>query len=916
MTKRHHRLSITDYCNVTCIFIFIPILVLGLLFTSASFATVTNITSGGPLYSTMSNAVFLAGNGDTLLVTTGVYIETIDIYNRNLIIDGKYNNNFSAKVSGGKTVVSAPHGSFPLFWYSGSTFDITNSVLTLNDLDICDGGFSFSSNGSGGGMNIRYGSVVSLYNCMIYTNFCRGNGGGIYAYNSTLNMTNTYIYANNAFYATFALGDNGCGGGIAAYNSTINIESFNQIYFNTAEDKGGGLRIKASTASVHGTDIAANTADNGGGVSVHSSIFAYSDESILYKNMASTKGGAVHLESNSTGTISGAATFIGLELPYGPNSVTNGNGGGIYVQDSYLVISNYANVAYNSASGYGGGIFLTNSLFLIKNADIGTQFFDITNSAAMGGGIYAIYSSLTLTNSMVTRNYANSGGGMMLTTCSTEINDSKINENFATNGPAGGLFLYGSNIFNAFSSEFNYNKANNAGAVLAFLEIGNINFDSCSVVSNIAFESGAGIVSYLSSKVNISGMSIINFNKAQNFAGGLWAYFGGQIYLKGDSLSPISIQGNSATNGGGIAVDIFAEVHVEGNVLIGNNTAFQNGGGILITNQSQLVMTNISFFAPRVFANLAETGGGGGIFITGSNSYADLYDVSVGGEGIGNKSYAKYGSSKSGGGGILIDNSAVVDAINCSIEGNFSSNSGGGIYLGTNSVLNMTCDNKSSNKSMIYNNTCRNAGGGIYAKLANNVMIENTFVISNKTISAGAGGMYFGQSSNKLVNLVVVQNDCGFSSGADGIFFFMCPKSEMLECTVADNDRVGIMNNFAGSVYITNCIVYGHSLSQFWDNAEINVAYSDIQNGFPGTGNISSDPLFIDVANFNYMISIGSPCEDAGTDLTSVTNDIIGVLRPYGSGWDMGAFEAVPESGFYLLFIIGNMILLKIIFRT
>jgi hypothetical protein len=864
----------------------------------------------------MSNAVFSAGNGDTLLVTTGVYIETIDIYNSDLIIDGKYNNNFSAKVAGGKTVISAPHSGFPLFLYSGSTFDITNSTLILNDLDICDGGFSFSSNGSGGGMNISYGSVVSLYNCMIYTNFCRGNGGGIYVYNSTLNMTNTHVYANNAFYAMFALGDNGCGGGIAAYNSTINIELFNQIYFNTAEEKGGGLRIKASTASVQGTDIAANTADNGGGVSVHSSIFCYGDESFLYKNMASTKGGAVHLENNSTGTISGATTFIGFALPYGPNSVTNGNGGGIYVQDSYLVISNYANVAYNSASGYGGGIFLTNSLFLIKDADIGTQFFDITNSAAEGGGIYAMHSSLTFTNSMVTRNYANSGGGMMLTTCSTKINDSKINENFATNGPAGGIFLYGSNIFNAFSSEFNNNKANNAGAVLAFLEMGNINFDSCSVISNIAFESGAGIVSYLSSKVNISGMSIVNFNKAQNSAGGLWAYFGGQIYLKGDSLVPISVQGNSATNGGGIAVDILSELHVEGNVLIGNNTAFQNGGGIFVSDISKLVMTNISFFTPRVFANLAETGGGGGIFITGSNSYADLYDVFVGGEGVGNKSYAEYGGSASGGGGMLIEKSAIVEAINCNFEENFSSNSGGGIFLGTNSILNMNCDKKTSNKSIIYNNTCKNSGGGFYADLANSVTIESTFVISNKTISAAAGGIYINQSSNKLVNLVVAQNDGGNSSSADGIFFFKCPKSEMLECTVADNDRIGIMNNFSGAVYMTNCIVYGHSLSQLWNNAEINAAYSDIQNGYPGTGNISSDPLFIDTANLNYMISIGSPCEDAGTDLTSVTNDIIGVVRPYGSGWDMGAFEAIPEPGFCLLFIIGNLILLKIKFKS
>jgi len=49
------------------------------LLTANSFAAVTNVTSGGAAYSTLSNAVFAAGIGDTLLVSTGIYYETIDV---------------------------------------------------------------------------------------------------------------------------------------------------------------------------------------------------------------------------------------------------------------------------------------------------------------------------------------------------------------------------------------------------------------------------------------------------------------------------------------------------------------------------------------------------------------------------------------------------------------------------------------------------------------------------------------------------------------------------------------------------------------------------------------------------------------------------------------------------------------------
>jgi hypothetical protein len=70
----------------------------------------------------------------------------------------------------------------------------------------------------------------------------------------------------------------------------------------------------------------------------------------------------------------------------------------------------------------------------------------------------------------------------------------------------------------------------------------------------------------------------------------------------------------------------------------------------------------------------------------------------------------------------------------------------------------------------------------------------------------------------------------------------------------------------------------------------------------PGTanGNISQDPLFIDVASGNCRIQAGSPCIDAGDDSANLGTglDILGQPRKQGAHVDMGAWEA-PVSNYY-----------------
>ncbi len=64
---------------------------------------------------------------------------------------------------------------------------------------------------------------------------------------------------------------------------------------------------------------------------------------------------------------------------------------------------------------------------------------------------------------------------------------------------------------------------------------------------------------------------------------------------------------------------------------------------------------------------------------------------------------------------------------------------------------------------------------------------------------------------------------------------------------------------------MTNCIVWNGG-DEIWNNdgSTIDINYSDVQEGWPGTGNIDADPLFVDPDNGDYRLQSGSPANDAG----------------------------------------------------
>ena len=64
---------------------------------------------------------------------------------------------------------------------------------------------------------------------------------------------------------------------------------------------------------------------------------------------------------------------------------------------------------------------------------------------------------------------------------------------------------------------------------------------------------------------------------------------------------------------------------------------------------------------------------------------------------------------------------------------------------------------------------------------------------------------------------------------------------------------------------MTDCIVWENSPDQIFNaGGNPTVTYSDVQDGWPGDGNIDADPMFVDAGDGDYRLLTGSPCIDAG----------------------------------------------------
>ena len=279
------------------------------------------------------------------------------------------------------------------------------------------------------------------------------------------------------------------------------------------------------------------------------------------------------------------------------------------------------------------------------------------------------------------------------------------------------------------------------------------------------------------------------------------------------------------------------------------------------------------------------------------------------------------------GGGMFNYYSSSPTVTNCTFISN-SAIGGGGManYSGSPIVTNCTFSG---------NSAAFGQGGGMANYLSNPMVTGCTF--SGNSALHGAG-MVNSRSSPTVTNCTFTWNVANYGSGISSDY----SSPTVTNCTFSANtaNGGGGMRNSSSNPTVTNCTFSGNSATDngggiyndgldpsnptlvnciLWDNTASGggpqihnsfsstptVTYSDVQGGWPGTGNINADPLFVDAAGGDYHLQSGSPCIDAGAFIASFTDDFEGDPRGYdgtaeprgdGSDHDIGADEFWPSA--------------------
>jgi len=300
-------------------------------------------------------------------------------------------------------------------------------------------------------------------------------------------------------------------------------------------------------------------------------------------------------------------------------------------------------------------------------------------------------------------------------------------------------------------------------------------------------------------------------------------------------------------------------------------------------------------------------------------------------------------------GGGFFNQDSTVQVINCIFSKNSAQNFGGGIYnyRGSSTLVNCTFTGNSAvdygggiynyqgNPSMdnctISENSAQYGGGGIYNDESNPSLTNCTFIDNSARYG---GGMYNFGSGPALTNCIFSRNsaiDYGggiYNIGSNPILSnciitgnqarlygagMSCNNSDpfLTNCTFAGNSApngssvaCNSRSIVESSVELINCIIWDGG-NEIWinDRSTINISYSNISSGNPGTGNINVDPLFANstgpdnisgTEDDDLRLAPSSPCIDMGDPSYMPKpneTDLDGKQRVVSSRVDMGAYE-------------------------
>ena len=516
----------------------------------------------------------------------------------------------------------------------GGLYLVNDSTLTVSGSSIGCGSVNAGNDAVlGAGLYVDTSTVN--FSGQIINNIASTAGGGVYATNSAITMTNTTV-GGTGLYQHNQIGASGLNGaGMYLINNTHANFDNTVIISNTLSNPGtgyaGGIYVRAGSV-ITMTDsrieqhfLPSSFDGRGAGLYIYDATVTLDGTQVI-SNTASGFGGGARMFGTSTLNIIGGSSFIN-------NKALNGGGGAIAATSTPDIDATDAIFRYNSASGDGGAIFL----------DSGTLDFDGTwdvrfNQALGNGGAVAVqgtgdadfHVTAGPSSSYLAGNIAGGNGGALY------VSNTDTLQFYATSG-------YELTLSNNSAGGNGGAGYGNAGAY--FDVYGSLVASSNTAVGNggVFYLSNASRI-WLDDYVNIKPLILIN--TAAN-GGAIYASNSPSLRCDGAEFGG-NVNGNSATAGSGGAIYLSGSTFLAENCIFRNNQAVTGHGGAIAAYTSTLTIDTdypaalspvnqiedrsspsaplATACDPRrgrqcssLYSNFASNGYGGAIFTSGSN---------------------------------------------------------------------------------------------------------------------------------------------------------------------------------------------------------------------------------------------------------------------------------------------------------
>ena len=561
-----------------------------------------------------------------------------------------------------------------------------------------------------------------------------------------------------------------------------------------------------------------------------------------------------------------------------------------------------------------------------------------------GGAIYCENSNPEIDYINIYNNVANEGGGIYCINSNSNINNTKIFSNIASWGEyfycdGGGFYCSSSNLVIANIELYN-NSTDGSGGGFYSRNNSNLSISNSEIKNNTSTGSSGGIYLDMNSEALFDNVEIKDNQSKTGWGGGITIRHESNLFIKNSLIAD-----NIAFRGGGIAVGENGSINFS-NVFKNNiyNNHASIGSDIYSYIPTFVIVDTFTVLEPTAYHSVCETGGS--IIFNIQNSLfeqvdADLYISPQGDNTNSGLSWDEPLKNISHATSIIIAEESNPHTIHLD-QGTYS-------FQSTNEIFPIVCLSNISLIGMNQLNTILDAesqNNVLFLKNVENSYIANLQLINGiSIISYNSGGGIHIEASETDLSDMIISNNHSFVGGGINILGSDVDLSDMiisnnssyegggLKCmeSILNLNRVQITDN--SSTFRGGTMMLNHSISNivnstfsnnsggsstlggidafystllglnfiYWNNqpnvihqgynSEVNIFYSNIEDGWEGTGNINSDPLF---ELPNYTLQESSPCIDSGIAYFEFGGEIILDLSPdeyTGYAPDMGKYE-------------------------